>query len=269
MNSTPSPSDKQLRIRPIAAFSDNYIWLIDDGQHAVVVDPGDAFVVLDTLESEGLTLTAILLTHHHNDHVGGVAELVESCQATVYGPAMEVLPHCDVPLGEGDAVDLSQPRLKLTVLDVPGHTAGHIAYTGTIDGQSVLFCGDTLFVGGCGRLFEGTPAQMWQSLTKLAGLGDDTQVYCAHEYTLANLRWARVVEPDNQALAAFEERCMMTRKADLPTVPSTIGIEKACNPFIRANVASVAYAASTWAGKPLTDTVEAFACLRQWKNSFK
>ncbi len=268
MTST-NPSNTDIRIRPIRAFSDNYIWLIDDGQNAAVVDPGDAFVVIDALESEGLNLTAILLTHHHNDHVGGVNELLQNYQAKVYGPAMEVLPACDVPLVEGDIVQLASPKVDLNIFDVPGHTAGHIAYAGMINGQSVLFCGDTLFVGGCGRLFEGTPQQMVESLDKLCALPDDTLVYCAHEYTLANLRWAVTVEPANRELAEFQTRCSMARDADQPTVPSTIATEKACNPFLRAHEKTVAMAANQWSGQPLINRVDVFAALRQWKNSFK
>ena len=258
-----------LRIRPIGAFSDNYIWMIDDGMHAVVVDPGDAMPVFDVLEAESLSLAAILLTHHHHDHVGGVLELLEDHEATVYGPAMENLPACDVALSEGDTVTIESPAVSLKVLDVPGHTAGHIAYTGEVAGTPVLFCGDTLFVGGCGRLFEGTPEQMLASLDKFAALPDATRVYCAHEYTLSNLRWARAVEPENADLAEFVAQCQQAREQDRPTVPSSIGIEKACNPFMRARQASVAQAANQWANQPLANPVQVFAALRTWKNEFK
>lgn len=258
-----------IRIRPIEAFSDNYIWMLDDGHHAVVVDPGDAMPVIDALESEHLSLTAILLTHHHNDHVGGVLELVEYQPAKVFGPAMEMLPVCDMPVSEGDDVNLASPAISLHVLDVPGHTAGHIAYTGVVAGQPVLFCGDTLFVGGCGRLFEGTPPQMLASLDKLAALPDDTQVYCAHEYTLSNLRWARAVEPDNETLALFEKQCQEARHKNLPTVPSNIKTERACNPFLRARDPQVAKSAAVWANQSLPTEVDVFATLREWKNGFR
>lgn len=263
------PDAPNLRIRPIRAFSDNYIWMIDDGQHAAVVDPGDAMPVFDALESDNLSLAAILLTHHHHDHVGGVLELLQDYKATVYGPAMETLPACDVALSEGDVVNIGAPALSFKVLDVPGHTAGHIAYTGQVAGADVLFCGDTLFVGGCGRLFEGTPKQMLNSLDKFAALPDTTRVYCAHEYTLSNLRWARAVDPDNPDLARFEAQCVAARNADQPTVPSSIATEKACNPFMRARQASIGKAANQWANKALADPVDIFATLRAWKNEFK
>lgn len=264
-----TPLPNPLRIRPIQAFSDNYIWMIDDGVRALVVDPGDAMPVLDALESDNLMLVDILLTHHHHDHVGGVLELIKDHKATVYGPAMETLPACDVALSEGDTVQIEALGLILKVLDVPGHTAGHIAYTGEIAGESVLFCGDTLFVGGCGRLFEGTPEQMLQSLDKFAALPDATKVFCAHEYTLSNLRWARAVEPGNAELTEFEQQCIKTREANQPTVPSSIGIEKACNPFMRARAPSVASSAGNWAAQKLGNAVDVFAALRTWKNNFK
>jgi hydroxyacylglutathione hydrolase len=256
-------------IIPLNAFSDNYIWLITNGTHAMVVDPGQAAPVQHALSERNLSLVAILLTHHHQDHVGGVAELVAQTGAKVYGPAGEVLPICDVALVEGDHISDLDLQLSLFVLDVPGHTAGHIALAGEIAGQPVLFCGDTLFAAGCGRLFEGTPAQMDESLAKLAALPAATAVYCAHEYTLSNMRWARVVEPDNQTLQSWQARAEQQRAEGQPTLPSSIGQELSCNPFLRARQPAVAHAAAQWAARTLDDPVEVFAALREWKNNFR
>ena len=256
-------------IHPIPAFSDNYIWLVSNGREALVVDPGQALPVQQVLKQQQLKLTAILLTHHHQDHVGGVAELVAQTGARVWGPAGEILPMCDTPLIEGDTFTDAGLGLKLSVLDVPGHTAGHIAYAGTFGDTPVLFCGDTLFAAGCGRLFEGTPAQMDNSLSKLAALPPASRVYCAHEYTLSNMRWASAVEPDNLALQHWQQQAMAQREADQPTVPSSLELELACNPFLRAREPSVARAAANWAQTELTTPVEVFAALREWKNNFR
>lgn len=256
-------------IIPLNAFSDNYIWLITNGTQAMVVDPGQAAPVQQALSERNLSLVAILLTHHHQDHVGGVAELVAKTGAKVYGPAGEVLPLCDVALLEGDHITDQDLQLSLFVLDVPGHTAGHIALAGEIAGQPVLFCGDTLFAAGCGRLFEGTPAQMDESLAKLAALPAATAVYCAHEYTLSNMRWARVVEPDNQTLQSWQARAEQQRAEGQPTLPSSIGQELSCNPFLRARQPAVAHAAAQWAARTLVNPVEVFAALREWKNNFR
>lgn len=243
--------------------------MISNDQEAIVVDPGDAQPVLDALTAHNLKLTAILLTHHHQDHVGGVQKLVEKTNAPVFGPANDNIPLCDTFLFEGDKIENAALQLDLTVLDVPGHTAGHIAYTGTFKGRQVLFCGDTLFAAGCGRLFEGTPAQMDASLSKLAALPGQTKVYCAHEYTLSNMRWALVVEPDNQMLQDWQIVALAQRKRGEATVPSTIRQELACNPFLRARQPDVARAATQWAKRKLDTPVEVFAALREWKNSFR
>ena len=186
-----------LSVLAIPAFADNYIWLVHDGVHAAVVDPGDAAPVFAVLEANNLTLVAILLTHHHADHVGGVPELLQRFPVPVFGPSREAIPTITHALNQEDSIAVPELGLTLQVLDVPGHTGGHIAYLSVEEGW--LFCGDTLFAGGCARLFEGTPAQMVGSLSTLAKLPDGTQVYCAHEYTMANLRFAQEIEPGNAA----------------------------------------------------------------------
>lgn len=255
---------------PLPALSDNYIWLLRSGNHAVVVDPGESAVVERYLDQHDLGLQAILLTHHHGDHVGGAAALRQRWNAPVYGPASERLPVCDHRLSGGDTVQLRDFDLTLTVLDVPGHTAGHIAYHGRPGtGAPLLFCGDTLFAAGCGRLFEGTPEQMLRSLGRLAALPPDTLVCCAHEYTLSNLRWALQVEPGNEVLQACWNEATRRRNAGEPTLPSTLETERAVNPFLRTAIESVAASAAQHAGRPLSSEVEIFACLREWKNNFK
>ena len=252
----------------VPAFNDNYLWLIHDGRHAVAVDPGDAAPVLAALTANQLTLSAILLTHHHADHVGGVATLLQHCAVPVYGPRNEVIAQVSNPLGEGDIVSLTAPALSLSVLDVPGHTRGHIAYFAAQ--HDWLFCGDTLFAGGCGRLFEGTPQQMHHSLQKLAALPSQTQVYCAHEYTLANLRFAAHVEPDNRALQARIATEQAKRDAGQSTVPSTIALERATNPFLRVHETTIIENLRQ-AGKltSASNQVDAFAALREWKNVYR
>jgi hydroxyacylglutathione hydrolase len=251
-------------IEPIPAFNDNYFWLLICGALAAVVDPGAAEPVLSRLRANGLKLTDILVTHHHGDHVGGVAALAEATGARVYGPRGESIPAREVALGEGDAIKVL--GLDLQVLDVPGHTRGHIAYYAPR--LRALFCGDTLFAAGCGRLFEGTAEQMTDSLGKLARLPADTRVYCAHEYTLSNLRFARAVEPDSEALRERQQACSALRDRGLPTLPSTIGEERATNPFLRCDVPVVRRAAEARAGRPLATTSAAFATLREWKDGF-
>ncbi len=253
-----------IQVVPIPAFQDNYLWLIHNGTHAAVVDPGDATPVIDYLTQHGLTLSAILVTHHHADHIGGLPALTARYQVPVYGPAGEDIGLLTERLMEGDRITLPHLGASFDVLDIPGHTAGHIAYLG--DGR--LFCGDTLFAGGCGRVFEGTMAQMRASLAKLKNLPGDTQVFCAHEYTLSNLKFARAVEPANAALAAREARDKATRAASEPTVPTRIEIERETNPFLRWDAPEVIAAASARSGKASPNADEVFTAIREWKNSF-
>ena len=252
---------------PVCAFADNYLWLLHDGKRALVVDPGDAEPILRALQASRLQLESILVTHHHADHTGGIDALRQATGAAVYGPATECIPAPLQPLREGDSVH--SLGLDFQVLDVPGHTAGHIAfYTPDMDGQPLLFCGDTLFSGGCGRLFEGTPAQMLASLDKLAALPGATRVCCAHEYTLANLRFALAVEPDNATLAAYAQHCRELREQGKPTLPSSIGQEVLINPFLRTRQANIMAAVHHFDASTRDDTT-VFAALRQWKNQFK
>ena len=253
-----------IEIIPVPAFADNYIWLLRQGRHVAVVDPGDAEPVLAHLRAHDLTLVAILNTHHHADHVGGNAALLERFDVPVFGPEREAIPGVTHRLRQGESIRVPELGVGYAVIDVPGHTAGHIAYVG----EGVVFCGDTLFACGCGRLFEGTPAQMHASLAKLAALPGDTRAYCAHEYTLANIRFARAVEPDNAALRARESQESAKRGQGLPTVPSTMALECATNPFLRSSEPAVIAAAQAHVGRALDDPVEVFTVLRAWKNSF-
>ncbi|MDP5290757.1 hydroxyacylglutathione hydrolase [Oceanimonas sp. CHS3-5] len=250
----------------LRAFNDNYIWLIGNGRQAAVVDPGEAAPVTAALAERDLELTAILITHHHHDHTGGVRELLAAWpDAAVYAPADERLPAPGaIALYDGDPVSLPALGLELTVLSIPGHTRGHIAYVG----NGMLFCGDTLFSGGCGRLFEGTPEQMHHSLERLAALPDDTQVYCAHEYTLSNLAFCHAVEPDNPALLNYMKQAAKLRQQDVPTLPSTIGREKAINVFLRTGEPAVRAAAQQQAMEELNEDCQVFAALRRWKDHF-
>jgi hydroxyacylglutathione hydrolase len=256
-----------MKIIALPAFADNYIWLLHDGGRALVVDPGDAQPVLQALQRDGLHLAAILVTHHHPDHTGGVQALREATGAAVYGPARERIPAPYTPLKDGDIVTVLDIAWK--VIDVPGHTAGHIAFFAQdIEGAPLLFCGDTLFSGGCGRLFEGTPAQMLASLDTLAALPGTTRVCCTHEYTLSNLRFARAVEPANQALIHYETECRALRERQMPTLPSTLSVERQINPFLRTRERTVKQAVQDW--QPTADDeIAVFAALRQWKNEFK
>lgn len=249
----------------IPAFRDNYIWAIVEGDRCTVVDPGDAAPVEAWLGEQGLTLSAILITHHHPDHVGGVSALCRERSIPVYGPAREVIPEMTHPLKGGDRVRLASPAVELDVIDVPGHTLGHIALHAPTQGW--LFCGDTLFAGGCGRLFEGTPEQMHHSLSLLAGLPEHTQVFCAHEYTLANLDFAATVSPDDKAVRDRLAKVRALREQDSITLPSTIGEERRTNPFLRADEPQLRAACEAHFGAATESSVDSFAALRRWKDS--
>lgn len=249
-----------MEIIPLPALSDNYLWLIRVGRAAAVVDPGDAQVVRTALQRLDLELKAILVTHHHADHVGGVEELAAGA-LPVFGPGAEAIRGVDRPLREGETAELPELGLRFRALEVPGHTRGHIAYLG----HDVLFCGDTLFNAGCGRLFEGTPAQMHASLARLAALPGGTQVFCAHEYTLANLRFACAAEPDNPARDAYLAECERLRAAGQPTLPTTIERQRQVNPFLRCGEPGLRVNS---ASPPGASELEVFAALRAWKDRF-
>lgn len=262
-----------MNLTALPALSDNYIWMFDDGRHAVVVDPGEADPVLAALAARRLELAAILVTHHHADHVGGVDALRSRLRGEVYGPARERIPEPCRKVRGGDRLQVL--GVDFEVLDVPGHTSGHIAWFtpdlgrgADADHVPAVFSGDTLFSGGCGRLFEGTPAQMWDSLSRLSALPSDTRVCCGHEYTLSNLRFASAVEPGNADIEAYTDWCRSERAVGRPTLPSSIGRERQVNPFLRCSDETVIGSARRQ-GATASDPVAVLAALRQWKNDFR
>ncbi len=251
-------------VSAINGFTDNYFWKISQGNNCAIVDPGDAKPVLRELKETRQQLTAILITHHHGDHVGGVKQLKQQFNCPVYGPANETIPFIDHPLKQGDRIQVEGLNLSLDIIDIPGHTAGHIGYFG----NNHLFCGDTLFAGGCGRLFEGTPEQMLNSLEKLAALPLNTQIYCAHEYTLSNLKFALSVEPDNKTLEERYFQVKLAREKHQATVPSTLTIELATNPFLRTGQPGLKASAEKFLGRTTTSKAQVFAAIRQLKDQF-
>lgn len=268
--STPAATDNMaatLTIIPLPAFNDNYIWLIHRAEHSdtYVVDPGDATPVLHYLAANNSHLSGILLTHHHSDHTGGIARLKAAFpDVKIYGPAQESISGITSALQGNEEIFLPELNCSAKVLSVPGHTSGHIAYLL----QNNLFCGDTLFSGGCGRLFEGTAEQMYRSLAQFAALDDNVKVYCAHEYTLANLAFAQTVDPNNSDIHQYLDWCQQQRQHHLPTLPSSIGLEKRINPFLRCNEHSVQAQVANHCGQKTSNSTQVFTQLRQWKDNF-
>jgi len=257
-----------LDVTPVRAFSDNYIWVVHgtvSSKRVAVVDPGDAVPVFAHLEATGSELAAILVTHHHRDHCGGVTALKARHDVPVVGPATEEIPLRTQAARGGERVELEALGLQFDVLDIPGHTRGHIAF----HGHGAVFCGDTLFSAGCGRLFEGTPAQMSQSLGALRALPPETRIFCGHEYTANNLRFALAVEPGNEQAHLYAEESRQRLAQGRPTLPSTLALEIAVNPFLRCDTATVRRAASQHAGRVIDDPVEVFATIRRWKDEFR
>ncbi len=255
-----------IQIRPLSAFKDNYIWVLqhNPSNTIVVVDPGDAQPVLDYLAQTKMQLGAILVTHYHLDHCGGVNDLLKQYQVPIYVSAKESYNFDAIGVKQGDHIILEKLGTKLSVIDIPAHTHGHIAYYS----PGMVFCGDTLFTGGCGRLFEGSPADMHKALNKLAALPEDTLVYCGHEYTEANLRFALAVEPGNEALRKRMQQTQAKRAQGLPTVPALLALEKTTNPFLRVSEPEIQQAAEQHAGRKLSTPVEVLQVIREWKDSF-
>lgn len=253
-----------LRIHPIPAFQDNYIWVIDNGQHALVVDPGTAEGVVQYLTQHHLILTTILITHHHNDHTGGIDALTEYYNPVVYGPLKEEIAGVTHGLVPGDVIDINDLGLHFAVLDFSGHTLGHIGYSA----PTMLFCGDTLFSAGCGRIFEGTPERMFKALNSIKTLPLNTRIYCTHEYTQNNIEFALAVEPHNIALQQYAKTVNLLRQKHLPTLPTNLELELSVNPFLRTDQATLMEALASQYPKAIQDALSLFTFLRAWKNVF-
>jgi hydroxyacylglutathione hydrolase len=270
---------KPILITPIPAFTDNYFWAItnpdinqvnkDTLKPVALVDPGDAKPCIKFLEENNYQLCAILITHHHADHTGGVAELKSYCQnkkwpLTVYAPESTKIEHADIRVKDKQVIKIKALEMTFEIIDLAGHTLDHIGYYS----NDVVFCGDTLFSGGCGRIFEGTPEQMLTALTRLTDLPDRTHVYCAHEYTLANLTFALAVEPKNAELVHYYNQVLERREKNISTIPTSILLEKKINPFLRCDQQEIINSAADFSGSKTLNTLETFTTIRQWKNKF-
>ncbi len=255
-----------MNIEAIPILQDNYVWTLHNGRSAILVDPGEAGPILAWLRERNMTASAILVTHHHHDHVGGIAELLAHAPIPVYGRARGAVR--SRPVSESETLDFPDIGLNIKVIETPGHTLDHVCYVARNgSGQPPhLFCGDTLFSCGCGRLFEGTPAEMYASLTRLAQLPDDTQVCCAHEYTLANIAFALEVEPDNPALLARHAQALALRKRGVATLPVSMALERSTNPFLRSDLTNLVEAASQHVNTRLKPGPQTFAAIRAWKD---
>ncbi|MDR1310561.1 MAG: hydroxyacylglutathione hydrolase [Burkholderiaceae bacterium] len=260
-------SEASLSVTALPAFADNYIWLVDNRTCAIVVDPGDFATVDTALRQRALTLSAIVLTHRHEDHIGGVKKLVSQFSVPVYGPQSDEMPFVSHPVSEKAPLVIASLPVSFTVLSVPGHTREHLAYYAP--DQQWLFCGDMLFGAGCGRMFEGTAGMMIASLAQFSALPDETRVFSAHEYTLSNLKFAQEIEPNNQDIRQRIEVETAKREKKQPTLPSTIGLEKKTNPFLRHAEETVINRLLALNKIDSKDNVSAFAAMREWKNVYR
>jgi len=266
-------AQSQIKVSAIKAFSDNYIWSISSSKtnEISLVDPGDANVCIDYIENNHCQLRNILITHHHADHTGGIKKLSQYCQdkgwpLTIYGPAGEAIPACDIALKDKAQIDLLGLETRFRIISLPGHTCGHIAYYN--EGEDILFCGDTLFSAGCGRLFEGTPKQMYTSLQRLTALPERTKVYCAHEYTQANLNFALAVEPENEEIIHYYNQVSQLRQKGSASIPTSIAQEKIINPFLRCHIDQVQQSAAEYSNQSNLNELDTFTVLRGWKDTF-